>query len=64
MSLNFEFIAHVQVAPAQKKKKKEEKGKSRNSIDSRSLYIQCGNIETKEKPQQGGGPCNTWQFSH
>ena len=31
MSLNFEFIAHVQVAPAQKKKKKkEEKGKSRN----------------------------------
>ena len=25
MSLNFEFIAHVQVAPAQKKKKKKKK---------------------------------------
>ena len=24
MSLNFEFIAHVQVAPAQKKKKKKK----------------------------------------
>ena len=33
MSLNFEFIAHVQVVPAKKKKKKEEeeeKGKFRN----------------------------------
>ena len=32
MSLNFEFIAHVQVAPAQKKKKKKKKKKENPGI--------------------------------